>query len=141
MLLGTSRHCSLHRSSALFLGKGARQSHTCSINPAQHVLAQSCSVIWKSSYSPCLSWSPLSAQRTVTGIPFGPNFPHTPSESSAEPGCLSFSYLLQAQSDPGKRLVSSCVQVTHLPLNILFSKELRKKTTEPCPCLAKNHTA
>lgn len=93
MFLGTNRPCPLHRSSALFLGKGARQLHTCSINPAQHVLALSCSIIWKSFYSLCHSWSALSTQSTVTGIHFGLNFPHTPSESSTGPGCLSFSLI------------------------------------------------
>lgn len=133
MFLGTSRRCSLHGSSAVFLGKGARQSHTCCINPAQHVVAQSCSIIWESSYSLCLFWFALRAQSTVTGIHFGLNFPHTPSESSAEPGCLSFSLIYYSSVRSWKETCQFLLcaaqwpSETLSPLSISFSKELRKR--------------
>lgn len=69
------------------LGK-VPDGYTPAQNPAQNILTQPCSIIWKCFYSLCLSQSALKTQSVASGTL---SFPHGTPESSAEPRCLSFS--------------------------------------------------
>lgn len=96
-------------------------------------------VIWQSSFEPCLPCPALSTASTA--IEFRLNLPRTLPRALLNGDASRFLLLSAAQSDPGKRPVSSCcVQLSNLQLtlsllSILFSEEQRKKAESQVPVL------
>lgn len=90
----------------------------------------------------CASWCALSTESSLW-YPFWSELWTPLPRALLNQDVSHFLLFTAAQPDPGKRPVSSCcvqlsdLQETVLPLSILFSRGLRKKSTEPGPCLAR----